>query len=164
MKEIPLTKGLVTIVDDEDFQMLNAYKWYSVGHPKKEYAATYGGKGKGQPQHIRMHRMLLNAPDDSEVDHINGNRLDNRKSNLRLATRSQNGRNRGKFSNHKGKSHSSRFKGVTYHSRDSCWQATICVDGQYTHLGYHNTEREAALAYNKAAIKYHGEFAIINEI
>ena len=156
MKEIPLTKGLITIVDDSDYENLAQFKWYAVGHPGKEYAARYGRK----PQHIRLHRELLNAPENTEVDHINGNRLNNRRANLRLATRSENGRNRTKFDY---PTHS-KYKGVTWHSRDKCWQSTIVVDTRHIHLGYFNTEREAALAYNKAAIQQFGEYANLNKI
>jgi hypothetical protein len=160
VKKISLTKGLIAVVGDEDFDYLSQFKWYSVGHDGKEYAARYGGRNKGLAQHIRMHRVVLNAPNGTEVDHVNRDRLDNRKLNLRLATRSQNGSNRDKFA---GRTHSA-FKGVTYHKRDRCWQATICVNGDYIHLGYFNTERGAALAYNNAAVKYHGEFAKLNEL
>lgn len=154
MKEIPLTKGLTTIVDDADYEILSHFKWYAVGHPGKEYAARYGGNH----QHIRLHRQILRAPANMEVDHINGNRLDNRMANLRLATRAENGRNRIKFGN---QTHS-KYKGVTWHSRDKCWQSTIVVDGCHVHLGCFSKERDAAQAYNKAAEQYFGEYANLN--
>lgn len=154
MKEIQLTKGLITVVDDADYKKLAQFKWYAVGHRGKGYAARYGGK----PQHIRLHRELLLAPENMEVDHINGDRLDNRRANLRLATRSENGRNRLKFNY---PTHS-EYKGVTWHSRDKRWQSTIVVDGSHIHLGYFNTEREAALAYNKAAKQHFAEYANLN--
>ena len=154
--KIPLTKGLFAIVDEEDYENLSRYQWYVLGHKNKEYAARYVGNNK----HLRMHRILLNAPDGIEVDHINGNRLDNRKCNLRLATRAENGRNRGKF---KCKTHS-KYKGVTYHTRDKRWQGTIIINRRHIHLGYFDTEQEAALAYNDAALKFHGKFAKLNEV
>jgi hypothetical protein len=159
MKEIPLTKGMVAIVDDADYRELAEYKWYVVGQPGNEYAARYGGtKPSGSTIHARMHRVLMQAPDGIEVDHINRNRLDNRRANLRLATRAQNGQNRGKFS---PRTHS-RYKGVTWHSRNRYWQAMICVNGNRIYLGGYKSEREAALAYNNAAVKYHGKFANLN--
>lgn len=156
MKELSLTKGFTTVVDDDDYEELSHFKWYVVGHPGKEYAARYGGKH----QHIRLHRELLHAPANMEVDHINGNRLDNRSANLRLATRAENGRNRAKFNC----STLSEYKGVTWHSRDKRWQSTIVVDGRHIHLGYFMTEREAALAYNKAAVQHFGIYANLNNI
>ncbi len=160
MKKIPLTKGLVAIVDEDDYEILSHFKWYSVGHPGKYYAAYYGGKNNGYPQHIRMHRVILNAPNGIEVDHINGDRLDNRRINLRLGSRAENACNRGKFNviTH------SRYKGVTFHKRDRIWQGTICTNGNHVHLGYFKSEQEAATAYNIAAITYHGKYAKLNKI
>lgn len=158
MKTIPLTHGLEAIVDDEDYEELSKFKWYAVGHTGQEYAARYGGHDS--PQHIRMHRVLIRAPDGMQVDHINGNRLDNRKENLRLASQAQNSRNRGKFAIPTY----SRYKGVSYHKRDHVWQAEIKVDGKAIYLGSFTTEREAALAYNIAARQYHGNYAKLNEI
>ncbi|ADI67581.1 HNH endonuclease [Mobiluncus curtisii] len=160
MKTIPLTKGLVAVVDDADYSKLSPYSWYAVGRPGNEYAARYGGHNKGSSSHIRMHRELLNAPAGIEVDHVNGNRLDNRRANLRLATRTQNACNRSKF---RGKHHS-RFKGVTYHVRDQCWQASIRHHDKHIYLGSFESEVEAAAAYNKAAINYQGKFAKLNEL
>ncbi len=160
MKIIKLTKGMSTVVDDEDFLDLHQFSWYVLGHPGKEYAARYGGTTEKGTIHLRMHRLILDAPQNMEVDHINGNRLDNRRCNLRLATRSENGRNRGK---NKSIS-SSKFKGVTYHSRDQCWQAYIIVNKQKYHLGYFKSEIEAACAYNKAATQMHGAFAKLNDL
>ena len=85
-KRIKLTKGMSTIVDDDDFESVNQYKWYfsSTGYAERRH-----GKGK-----LLLHRFIMNPKNDLQVDHINGNRLDNSRSNLRLATRTENARNR----------------------------------------------------------------------
>ena len=156
MKIIPLTQGLETLVDDEDYDELSKYSWYAVGHKGQEYAARYGRKPI--QTHIRMHRELLNAPAGLQVDHINGNRLDNRKANLRLATQAENSRNRGKFSS----TALSQYKGATYHKRDGVWQSSIKVDGKLIYIGSFSSEIQAAKAYNEAAKKYHGLYANLN--
>ena len=158
MKKIPLTKGLYALVDDGDYKELSKYNWFASGHPGQLYACRYNPKNKSR--HIRMHRQILNAPENMEVDHINLNRLDNRRSNLRLATRQENSFNRKKFNK---KSHS-KYKGVTFHIRDRCWQACIRVNGKHIYLGSFDKEVDSAMAYNKAAKKYHGKFANINII
>lgn len=158
MKTIPLTQGLVAKVDDDDYEELSKYKWYAVGHKGQEYAARCGKRN--ETHHIRMHRVLLHAPNGLQVDHINGDRLDNRKSNLRLATQAENSRNRCKFP----KPALSRYKGVTYHKRDKVWQASIKVSGKQIYIGSFCTEKEAAAAYNEAALRYHGPYARLNVI
>ncbi len=124
------------------------------------YARTFsrrlvdGGKLKSQS----MHRLVLDVTDpDVIVDHINGNRLDNRKSNLRFATVAQNAQNRKKVSGG-----SSIYLGVTYHKRDERWQASVRHDGKRYHAGIHKTEEEAARAYDVKAKELHGEFARLN--
>lgn len=107
----------------------------------------------------RLHRHLLNTPEGFDTDHINGNKLDNRRSNLRIASRSQNLMNRGKTSNNK-----SGFKGVCWNKYRQKWHAQITKPDKKKHLGYFTDKNEAAKAYNKASLKYHGEFAYQNII
>lgn len=145
MKEIPLYGGLVVIVDDEDYEALSTYKWYS----QNLYAVRNVDGGQ-----IRMHRVILDAPPDLQVDHVNMNTLDNRRANLRLATRGQNGANRKSYKNS-----TSPLKGVCWHKRDQYWRAQIRANGRVKHLGCFNTQEEAHAAYCAAAEKYHGEFA-----
>lgn len=109
---------------------------------------------------LRMHRIITNAPQDKQVDHINGNPLDNRKCNLRVCTQKENSRNREK----RKEKTSSIYKGVCFHKRKHKWQASITLDGKLIHLGYFKTQNEAALIYNEAAKKYHGEFAKFNKV
>lgn len=94
MKEIPLTKGLVTIIDDEDFERVNKYKWHLLlRNTRRTSYATRSSEVGGTKKTVYLHRFILNASNGLQVDHINGNGLDNRKSNLRLVTHSENLRN-----------------------------------------------------------------------
>jgi hypothetical protein len=105
-----------------------------------------------------MHRQILNAPDSLIVDHINGNGLDNRKANIRTATYTQNSCNRKKAN----KDTWSQYKGVTFNAKRKKWKARIQVHGRKIYLGSFNAETNAAKAYDKAAKKYHKEFAALN--
>ena len=153
MKEIGISSGRVVLIDDEDFDYVTTYRWALIKRGKLEHAYRKIGT-----KSIYLHRCLIDAPEGRSVDHINGNGLDNRKCNLRLADKTQNGRNRGKNKNNK-----SGYKGVFWNTQASKWNAKIHVPKQ-VHLGYYTTPEEAALAYNKGAIKYFGKFAKLNEI
>ncbi|MGC4378281.1 MazG nucleotide pyrophosphohydrolase domain-containing protein [Fictibacillus sp. Mic-4] len=159
MKEIPLSQGKVALVDDEDFEKLNCFKWhYALGYARRNIRLS-----NGKRKIIFMHRVIANTPDDMVTDHINGNTLDNRKINLRNVTKIQNTWNARKTASAK-----SNFKGVQYHKRTEDifgkWKARIQVNKRTINLGYFHSEIQAALAYNKAAEKYHGEFAVLNEV
>lgn len=106
-----------------------------------------------------MHRQLCGSPKNMEIDHINGNRLDNRRANLRVVTRQQNQWNA------KGKKNStSSYKGVWLRKRSGKWESAINTGSGQKYLGSFLSEEEAALAYNEAAKKYHGEYARLNRI
>ena len=105
-----------------------------------------------------MHREILKAPDGIYVDHINRNGLDNRKANLRLATRQQNARNTPKTR----RTTHSKYTGVSLRARHGKWCATIFANGRNTHLGHFDNQLDAAKAYDKAAKKHYGEFAVLN--
>jgi hypothetical protein len=155
MKTIPLTRGQVTLVDDENFSQLIMFKWFALWAPtsKSFYAA------RGSNQHtIRMHRVILGAQPGECVDHRNRDTLDNRRENLRICTDAENRRNRGKQCNN-----TSGFKGVCWNKRCHKWQARIMIDGNLINLGCFTIPEEAAVAYNSAAIRLHGEFAY-NEV
>lgn len=154
-KQIPLTKGYSVIVDDEDYDMLMAYKWHT---SRFGYAQTSVG-GRKNKRGILMHRLLLEEPQGMEVDHVNGNRLDNRRCNLRLVTHAQNMKNMNSNTNT-----SSRFKGVSWCKSRNLWEVNIQADDQPTHIGRYASEVAAAKAYNAAALELHGEFARLNEI
>lgn len=159
MKLIPLTRGHAAIVDDADYPALQVYSWCYKRCGASQYAAR-GTKNNGLQETILMHRMILNAPDGIEVDHINGDGLDNRRYNLRLVSSSQNHFNQRK----QQRQTSSQYKGVYWHQRDKVWMARIQAFGSDYYIGSFSSEREAALAYNNAAIKYHGEYANLNKI
>jgi hypothetical protein len=150
-QEIQLSRGLVAIVDDCDYERLSGFKWYASLEGKRFYAVH------GRKQKIRMHRLILYAPRGKEVDHINGNTLDNRRGNLRLATRAQNGRNR-----RISRTNTSGFKGVHLHKRTGRWNAQIKFRGKIYNLGCFDTPEEAAREYDRAARLAFGKFSRLN--
>lgn len=163
MKEIKLSKtgkkkvlSLVTLVDDEDFEYLNQFNW----NAKKDCNTFYAVRSQSKNQQIRMHRVLLGVTDKSiVVDHIDGNGLNNQKSNLRKATNSQNIRNRRPKRNS-----SSKYLGVCWRKHLGKWDAQIEIGGVSKYLGSFTNENDAAIAYNKAALAAWGEFASLNKI
>jgi len=160
MKEIPLTKGAVAIVDDCDYDFLSQWKWYL---SSRGYAMTSVMIESGRhQQNLAMTSMIwerYNGPVAGEVDHENQDKLDNRRGNLRLATHAQNGCNRGKQKNN-----TSGFKGVSWNKSKGKWCAQIWHRGKKKHLGYFFDKIQAALAYDKAATKLHGTFACCNRV
>lgn len=154
-EEIPLTKGFIAIVDGEDFETLNIHKWYAHMSRDNAYARrdTYINGKRGS---IFMHRFLLGISDPKmQVDHINGNTLDNRRENLRAATNQQNNRNQlGIKSNN-----TSGYRGVHFYKRTKQFIAYIRKENKKKkHLGYFSTAEEAAKAFDKAAKEMYGEF------
>jgi hypothetical protein len=146
---------MTCIIDDEDYDIVSQYSWYAGKGTNTFYACRNIGYAIRTIQ--RMHTFITGY---SKCDHINGNGLDNRKSNLREVTSKQNNMNRSKTSN----STTSVYKGVHWVTRRSKWQAKIFVDGKDKFLGYFHDEKEAAIAYNKAATKFFGEFCKLNEV
>ena len=157
-KEIELTRGCFAIVDDEDYEYLNQFKWHcnSYGYAiRNQHYYTLRKARTSKP--IAIHREIMKAPKGQEVDHKNHNKLDNRKCNLRLCTKSQNNMNRKRIRAISG------FKGVTkapdWENRKAPWRAIIIKDRRVVHLGRFKEKIEAVNAYKAAAKIYFGEFA-----
>jgi hypothetical protein len=152
MKYIPLTQGKYAIVDNKDYGVLNEYTWYAHKGRKTFYARS----SKGQ----YMHRFILEVKERYiEVDHKNGNGLDNRRKNLRKTTRQQNSWNNGGY----GKT-ASGYKGVYKCSSCKNFVVRIKYKNKSLYLGHYSTAKEAALAYNEAVVILRGEFAKLNKI
>jgi hypothetical protein len=176
-RKIRLTEDKFTIVDPADFYWLSNFYWLTVGKDDNFYAARLIRLKSGRLGTVLMHREIyfnclpqhvfgrgsnahLSNLSRSVVDHRNTDSLDNRRVNLRLATHSQNSCN-----SRRDKSNTySRYRGVSFNKRKQKWFAAIRANGKKTWLGYYDNELDAAKAYDLAAKKYHGEFAMLNFI
>lgn len=147
---IPLTRGGFAIVDQEDYEILSQYRWQmnDSGYAVRDQCVPVRKKS------IRMHRQILNTPDGMETDHINMNRLDNRRGNLRTVSKKQNGYNRVKR-----KGASNKYKGVYFHKQNGKFTSRIKADGKDHYLGCFETAEDARTAYIEAAKNLHGQFA-----
>jgi hypothetical protein len=151
MKKILLTQNRFTLVDDEDFEKLNKYNWC--------VSSGYAVGGTNRNGHFKMHRIILGVKRGQEVDHIDGNRLNNQKSNLRIASRTQNQMNRKiQINNHSG------FKGVSWCKRTKKWLVQIRVKTKTIFLGYFEERIDAANVYNETAKRFFGQYAKLNKI
>jgi stress response protein YsnF len=155
-RRIYLGEGEWTILDVEDYYRLNNFKWFLTGRLHKFYAARTI-KIDGKTRITRMHRDIMNPPDNLLVDHQNSDGLDNRRQNLRLATKSQNGCN-----SRKRKNTSSVYIGVHLRKKQNRWETSIRHNEKRIFLGSFKNEFDAAKVYDAAAKKYHGEFARLN--
>ena len=155
MKEIKLTRGMVALVDDEDFDWLNQWKWYADKGRRTYYAVRSVWKNGRTAEKHYMHREIMKAPLNMQVDHISGNGLDCQKHNMRVCTAGQNNMNQRK---HTEKCHS-RFIGVSLNKRRGTWYAYINMNGKRKNLGVYTDEVQATIARNLASYKFFGEFA-----
>jgi hypothetical protein len=151
VRYIALTKGRYAIVDAADYEVLNRYRWCVSGKGSRAYAVRCH---KGT--HISMHRFLMKPPKGMVVDHINGNGLDNRRSNLRICTQQQN------LYNSRPKGKSSRFKGPCWDKSRQKWIVIIRYEGRNMQIGRFDDEVEAARAYDRKAYELFGEYAWLN--
>lgn len=154
-KLLPLSRGLFTLVDDDDFASLNQYKWYAA---TGNYAYRTV-KTDGQRTNISLSRTILGVGANQLVDHINGDNLDNRRCNLRPATTAQNTANQVNLQS----TNTSGYRGVTKTSANR-WTAMVSVEGKRVRLGCFASPVDAAKAYDRAAVDIYGEFARPNYV
>lgn len=140
------------LVDDKDFARVKPFRWrrHSAGYAEARMPVN------GRSQKVLLHRFVFNARKGTLVDHRNRRPMDCRRRNLRYCSRVQNMRNSDKKRNG-----TSRFRGVSWHAEDKRWVSQIVVKGQHIFLGTFHDEREAARAYRRAVLKYHGRFACL---
>jgi hypothetical protein len=151
MTTIPLANSdLCAVVDDEDLALVSAYTWYLNGR----YAVAFPGPSES----LSMHQLLLPASEGLNIDHRDRDGLNNRRENLRLATRSQNQANR------VSRTGASRFKGVTASKTPGKWRATVTVDKKTRAYGTYESEEDAARAYNRVAFAAWGDYALLNDV
>jgi len=150
MKQIPLTKEAFALVDDEDYDHLIQYSWHL--HSAGYAVCKVYKNSKAIP--IYMHRLIRNIENKKiQIDHIDGNRLNNCKENLRLSNVQTNQRNRGKQKNNK-----SGFKGVYWHKETNKFRAQIVINKTPIHLGLFSTAQQASEAYETKAREVFGAF------
>lgn len=156
---IPLTQNKYALVDKEDFEWLNQWKWYYA----HGYAVRSDYSNGRPPRQVKMHRQIMGEPEGLEIDHKNTDRLDNRHENLRIATKNQNQQNA-----RIPKNNISGYKGVSWCSQLGKWRAYLQVKiddkKKAVYLGCYENPVEGAKAYNRAALEYFGEFARINNV
>lgn len=159
MREIPLTRGKVALVDDDDYDRLIAIgKWYcGCGGYAVRSKSFRKENGLWSCKTIWMHRVILGDPEGMEVDHINRNTLDNQKSNLRVCTHKQNCINVACYAQNE-------YKGVSWKKQSRKWRAYSHLNHKQIHLGYFDNPIDAAKAYNEFVLKHHGEYAYLNPV
>lgn len=153
--EIELTCGYVTIIDDNDYVDVSKHHWYT-----HECGNSYYARGCINGKEVLLHRFLLKPKISENIDHIDGNGLNNIKSNLRIADKHFNGANRKKDKTHKGKPCASIYKGVT--KNNGRWECSIRNQYNDVFLGCFTSEEDAGRAYDVAALKYFGKYARLN--
>lgn len=150
--QIPVGPDHCALIDCADVALVTEHEWTPWMDGRRVYARTSINR-----KHMAMHRLIMAAPRDRQIDHKNHNGLDNRRENLRECTNQQN-----RFNSRHRLDAVSRFKGVSFHRAGARWQATIGIDSKLIHLGLFDAERDAAIAYDYAARRLHGEFACLN--
>lgn len=156
-REIVASGGKSILVDDKDFLLLSNYTWFV---SKRGYAFRHSRSAEGKRVCIIMHRSILGIDngDPRIVDHSNGVKTDNRRGNLRVCTKAQNG-----YNQKAQRTNTTGFKGVTKHKATGRYMAQITVEGQKKYLGVFDSAKDAHAAYCVAALELHGEFANFGE-
>jgi hypothetical protein len=152
MKKIKLTQGKFALVDDEDFEWLNRWKWHlnGQGYACRTVYVIGSGRKNQKCNRIRMHRLINNTPESFQTDHINRNRIDNRKINLRTVTDQEN-----KFNLSLKINNTSGYRGVTWDKQTNKWMAQIAASGKNHKLGRFINIKDAIIARKKGEEKYH---------
>lgn len=155
MKQIPLSRGLFALVDDEDYELLAQHTWCALKAPKTFYAVRNASRKSEDQRMIYMHRVLEGITDKNiPVDHKDGDGLNNTRSNLRVCTKSQNNLHRGA-----PRTNTSGVKGVSFCTQTGKWKAYTFVEGKQIWGGRHSNFEDACEAFNRLAEQYHGDFA-----
>lgn len=158
MREIKLTQGKEVKVSKSDFEKVSEYSW--AFSASTGYAVRKGRKNLKEPMTVHMHRFIMNAKPGEQIDHINGDKLDNRKSNLRIANCQKNAFNHKK----PDVKSTSQYKGVLKRKRSKNWEARIKFNYKIVYLGSYKNEIDGAKAYNEAAKRLFREFAALNDV
>lgn len=162
MKEIKFKNGLRAFIDDEDFELVDKFTWYCEAHGRTFRSFAVKDKnieGKRTRKKIFLHRFILKAEKGQIIDHIDGNALNNQRSNLRFCTHAQNIMN-----GPRRLGSSSKYLGVSWYKLNGKWKSQIQHNGKNFHIGTYDSEIEAALAYNVAASFAFREFARLNVV
>jgi hypothetical protein len=154
MKEIKLTQGKVAIVDDDDYERLSQFKWHARKREKTYYAMRSLPIGNGKYLRVRMHRDILNVSEDTQIDHIDRNGLNNQKSNLRPCDHAEN-----QWNTDAPITNTSGVKGVSWDKTNRKWLVQLHCRNKKIHLGRHPDKEEAVKIYDNAAKEHFGEFA-----
>jgi len=152
MKKIKLTQNKYTLVDNEDFEVFNKYTWCAVKDGNTFYAQKTTSKKDGSTTTVRLHREIMKPPKELMIDHIDRDGLNNRRSNLRFCTNTQN-----QMNSCKNKNNTSGFKGV-YIDKGK-FRSRISFNGRRIHLGFFDTREKAGEAYQDACVEFYGKFA-----
>jgi len=160
MKTIALTQNKIALIDDEDHEALNRHRWHAYRDGNVWYARRNSSRIKGKRFVILMHREILGLQkgDRRHTDHTDGNGLNNRRSNLRICSCQQN-----QYNQRRREMGTSKHKGVCWYGGLKKWRADIRINRKRVSLGYFDSEKDAAKAYNSAALKHFGEYAVLNE-
>lgn len=154
---VPLTQNKEAIIDAEDVDKVLNYTWCAILNKGCFYAATAVRNAEGKVVRILLHKLILKCEKPLEIDHADGNGLNNTKTNLRLVTRQQN-----MFNVRKPKHNTSGYKGVSWCQSSQKWKATISVERKRHHLGFYNTKEQAYSAYCEASERLHGKFGRVD--
>ena len=159
MKQIPLTRGMFALVDDEDYEFLMQFKWHAKHTNYENYYACHSAWNKEtkKKHDVYLHRLIMNTPKGMDCDHEDGVKLNCQKYNLRNCSHKNNMENMGRH-----KDCSSQYKGVSFIKQTGKWRARIFYENKEIRLGHFNTELEAAIAHDEGILKYKPKYGRLN--